>query len=312
MAQLEFGVQKFIDDLSKANVPPIYNLPISEARNFLDSIQSQASYDIPAQIEDIIVDNVSIRIVRPADYQYGILPAIIYVHGGGWILGNKYTHDRLIREIANGSNAAVIFVNYTPSPEAQYPVPLEEIYTVVKYISQNGNLMNLDSSRLVIMGDSVGGNMATVVTLIAKYRGGPHISYQVLAYPVTDSNFNTESYEKFANGPWLTKEAMKWYFDAYCPDLSKRQNPTVSPLNASFEQLSGLPPALIIIDENDVLRDEGENYAHKLMKSGVDVAAVRYLGTIHDFLMLNPIADTNATRSAIDFIIMNLMKILWR
>lgn len=311
MNQLESGVQRFVDDLSKANLPPIYDLPILEARNFLDTIQSQVTYDIPAQIEDTIIDNVSIRIVRPANYQYGILPTIIYVHGGGWILGNKYTHDRLIREISNGSNAAIVFVNYTPSPEARYPIALEEIYTVLKYVSQNGNLMNLDPNRLAIMGDSVGGNMAAVVSLLAKYRGGPHISYQVLAYPVTEANFDTESYNKFANGPWLTKEAMKWYFDAYCPDYSIRQNPTVSPLNATLEQLSGLPSTLIITDENDVLRDQGEKFAHKLMQAGVDTTSIRFIGTIHDFLMLNPIANTNATRSAIKFINMNLIKVLW-
>jgi acetyl esterase len=159
--------------------------------------------------------------------------------------------------------------------------------------------MNLDSSRLAVVGDSVGGNMTAAVTLLAKERGGPKISYQVLFYPVTDANFDTPSYREFANGPWLTKPAMEWFWNAYEPDAAARKKPTVSPLQASIDQLKGLPPALVITDENDVLRDEGEAYAHKLSQAGVSVTAVRYLGTIHDFVMLDALRDTPAARSAI-------------
>ena len=228
-----------------------------------------------------------------------LLPVVMYFHGGGWVLGDKNTHDRLIREIANGSNAAVVFVNYTPSPEAKYPVPIEEAYAATKYIAENGNKLNLNSSKIVAAGDSVGGNMATVVAMMAKERGGPDIIFQLLFYPVTDANFDTGSYKEFANDHWLSLDAMKWYWDNYLPDLEKRKEPTASPLQASIDQLKDLPPAMVINGEFDVLRDEGEAYAHKLNEAGVRVTAVRYLGTIHDFVMLNPITETPATRAAI-------------
>jgi acetyl esterase/lipase len=258
---------------------------------------------IPADVEDINIPGgpngqVSLRIIRPKEKK-GPLPVVIYIHGGGWILGDKNTHDRLIREIANGSNTAVVFVNYTPSPEAKYPVAIEEAYTATKYIAENGTDLNLDSSKIVVAGDSVGGNMATAVTLMAKERGGPEIQFQLLFYPVTDANFDTTSYLELANLHWLSREAMKWFWDNYLPDQEKRRQPTASPLQASLETLRGLPPALIINGEFDPLSDEGQSYAHKLIEAGVKVTAVRYLGTIHDFVMLNPISDTPATRAAI-------------
>jgi acetyl esterase len=190
-------------------------------------------------------------------------------------------------------------VKYTPSPEAQFPVPLEQCYAATKYIAEHGASFGLDPTRLAIAGDSVGGNMATVVSRLAKERGGPVIRYQVLLYPVTDANFDTPSYQQFANGPWLAKRTMQWFFDAYAPKLEDREKPEVSPLRASVEQLRNLPPALVITDENDVLRDEGEAYAHSLMRAGVPVKAVRVLGTIHDFMMLDALASTPPARSAI-------------
>jgi len=258
---------------------------------------------LPADIEDLNISggpngNVSIRIVRPKGID-DILPVVMYFHGGGWVLGDKNTHDRLIREIANGSNAAVVFVNYTPSPEAKYPVAIEEAYAATKYIAENGNKHNLDPSRLVAAGDSVGGNMAAVVAMMAKDRGGPDIIFQLLFYPVTDANFDTASYQEFATDHWLSIDAMKWYWDNYLPDKEKRKEPTASPLQASLNQLKDLPPAMVINGEFDILRDEGQAYAHKLIEAGVRVTAVRYLGTIHDFVMLNPITETPATRAAI-------------
>ena len=258
---------------------------------------------LPADIEDLNISggpngNVSIRIVRPKGID-DILPVVMYFHGGGWVLGDKNTHDRLIREITNGSNAAVVFVNYTPSPEAKYPVAIEEAYAATKYIAENGNKHNLDPSRLVAAGDSVGGNMAAVVAMMAKDRGGPDIIFQLLFYPVTDANFDTASYQEFATDHWLSIDAMKWYWDNYLPDKEKRKEPTASPLQASLNQLKDLPPAMVINGEFDILRDEGQAYAHKLIEAGVRVTAVRYLGTIHDFVMLNPITETPATRAAI-------------
>ena len=300
---LEPTTQKFIDGLASQGGKPIYELSIADAREVLEGLQRQPVEKLPAQEEDITIPGgpsgkISIRIIRPAN-STGKLPVVMYIHGGGWILGSKNTHDRLVREIANGVGAAVVFVNYTRSPEARYPVAIEEAYTATKYIAENGMKMNLDSSRLAIAGDSVGGNMTAAVTILAKQRMGPKIAFQALFYPVTDANFNTASYHQFANGPYHTSKGMEWFWNAYAPDAETRKEITASPLRASVEELSELPPALVITDENDVLRDEGEAYARKLIQAGVRVTATRYLGTHHDFMMLNALASTPAARAAI-------------
>jgi acetyl esterase/lipase len=276
-------------------------------------LQAAEVAKLSADIEDLNIPvgpigQISIRIIKPKGNKE-ILPIVMYFHGGGWVLGGKDTHDRLVREIANGANAAVVFVNFTPSPEAKYPAPIEEAYAATKYIAEHGKNFNLDTSRLAVAGDSVGGNMAAAVILLAKERGGPKIDYQVLFYPVTDANFDTPSYQQFAKDIWLTREAMKWFWNNYLPYEKARKQPTASPLHASIDQLKGQPPALIITDENDVLRDEGESYAHKLIQAGVNVTAVRYLGTIHDFLMLNALAGTPATCSAIGLANENLRNV---
>lgn len=311
---LEEGTRKFIEGVIASGGKPIYQLSPVEARNVLENVQKSVKLDnIPVNIEDHEIPGktpVSIRIVRPEN-NHDRLPVIMYFHGGGWILGSKNTHDRILRELAAGTNAAIVFVNYTPSPEAQFPIALEEAYTATKYIAEHGNDFNLDGSRLTVFGDSVGGNMAIGVTLLAKERKGPKIQFQVLFYPVTDANFNTGSYKQFAEGPWLTKAAMEWFWNAYAPNEKIRNQITVSPLRATPDQLKGLPPALIVTDENDVLRDEGEAYAHKLIQAGVPVTSVRFLGTLHDFILLNPIANSSATRSAMALAIDTLNKVLW-
>ena len=277
----------------------------SEARSALSGLQAAPIEKLPAEIENKTIpvgpnDEISNQIVKPPGTGNETLPVVMYFHGGGWVLGGFDTHERLLRELVNGAHAAVVFVNYTRSPEAKYPIPIEEAYTATKWIAENGQTLNLDPSRLVVAGDSVGGNMATAVALLAKERGGPPIIFQLLFYPVTDAYFDTPSYLAYQEGYFLTREAMKWFWDNYLSNDTIRKEPTVSPLQASVEQRSGLPPALVIVGENDVLRDEGEAYAHKLMKAGVPTTATRYLGTIHDFVMLNPIADTPASRGAID------------
>lgn len=306
---LEPTTAKFIESVNAQGGPPLYKLSYSDARAVLDKLQAQPVEKLAAQIEDRMIPGpngeVSIRIVRP-EKSTGTLPCAMYFHGGGWVLGNKNTHDRLIREIANGANCAVVFVNYTPSPEAKFPQPIEEAYAATKYIAEHGKELKIDASHLTIVGESVGGNMTAAVALLAKERGGPKIALQVLLYPVTDASFNTESYHQFADGPWLTKPAMEWFWNAYCPDMAARKKHTASPLQATLEQLRNLPPALLITDENDVLRDEGEAYAHKLMQAGVPVTAVRYVGTCHDFMMLNPLAKTLACRSALSLVVAKL------
>jgi len=226
------------------------------------------------------------------------LPVVVYFHGGGWVLGDKETHDRLIREIAVQANAAVVFVDYERSPEAKYPIAIEQDYAVTKYVAEHSEQLNVDPTRLAIAGDSVGGNMTAVVSLLAEQRKGPEIIAQVLFYPVTDANFENGSYTEFANGPWLTKAAMEWFWNQYLPEGTDRTDPKVTPIHAPQELLAGQAPALIITDENDVLRDEGEAYARKLSQAGVDVTTVRYNGTIHDFVMLNAVADTPAAKAA--------------
>ncbi len=304
ISKVEPETQNFLNAVNKQTGPQIYELSIKDARAVLDNAQSGVSVTkLTADVEDRVIPvgpsgKVSIRIVRPQGNKE-ILPAVVYFHGGGWVLGNKETHDRLIREIANGANAAVIFVNFSPSPEVKFPVPVEEAYAATKWVSENGKSLNIDASRIAVAGDSVGGNMAAAVTLLAKERNAPAIRYQVLFYPVTDANFDNSSYHSFAKGYFLTREAMKWFWNQYAPQAKDRKKIIASPLQATTEQLKGLPAALIITAENDVLRDEGEAYGHKLAQAGVKVVQTRYLGTIHDFVMLNVITNTPAPRAAI-------------
>jgi acetyl esterase len=192
-----------------------------------------------------------------------------------------------------------VFVDYDHSPEARYPIAIEQAYATACYVVDHSADLRIDPLRLAVAGDSVGGNMAAALTLMARQRRGPKIAFQVLFYPVTDADFDTASYTRFADGPWLTRRAMQWFWDAYLPDLAARKQPTATPLNASLEELAGLPEALVVIDENDVLRDEGEAYARRLSDAGVRVTSTRYNGTIHDFVMLNALADTPAARGAI-------------
>jgi acetyl esterase len=241
---------------------------------------------------------IKVRIVRPRDTG-DALPVIMHFHGGGWVLGDTTTHDRLMREIAVGVGAAVVFVDYALSPEAAYPVAIEQAYTAAKYVVDNAQTLNVDATRLAVVGDGAGGNLAAAVTLMAKERRGPKIDLQVLFYPLTAAGFDTPSYGTFAAGPWLTKAAIAWFWDAYLPDPARRGEITATPLNATIDQLRNLPDALVIVAENDVLCDEGEAYARKLSDAGVRATSVRYNGTIHDFVMLNALADTPAARAAI-------------
>ena len=297
------AAQHFLDDLAAQGGTPIFKLPVAEARSVLNNLQSGPTPKLPADVEDRNIPGgptgqVSVRVIRPSGIRKG-LPAVMYFHGGGWVLGSKATHDRLIREIACGAGVAVVFVNFTPSPEAKYPQPIEEAFAVTRWVAEKGKEIGIDPTRLCVAGDSVGGNMAAAVTLMAKQRGGPGIAFQLLFYPVTDANFDTGSYKQFAAGYFLTREAMKWFWENYLPDVAARKQALACPLQASPEQLRGLPPALIITGECDVLRDEGEAYARKLIQAGVTVTAARYLAIIHDFVMLDVVTQTPAARGAI-------------
>src|SRR5262245_44145035 len=312
---LEPKTQAFIDALAAQGGKPIFELSYANARKVLEDAQATATVTkLPADVEDKVfpvgpTGQTSVTIYRPKGSK-GSLPVVMYYHGGGWVLGSKSTHDRLLRDLVNGTNAAFVFVNYTPSPEAQFPIPIEQAFAATKYVAEHGDELGFDTTRLAVAGDSVGGNMAAVVTQLAKERKGPTIRYQVLFYPVTDSSLSQQSYKEFADGPWLTTAAMKWFWDAYAPNNADRKKPMASPLAATTEQLKGLPPALVIVDENDVLRDEGEEYARKLIQAGVETTSVRVLATHHDFAMLNALAGTAAARVAIELASEKLAQIL--
>lgn len=300
---LEKNTDAFIKDLTSKGGKPIYKCTPEEARAILEKIQSGPIEKPDVNIEEKSIPcgpkkKTSILIIRPKKSTEA-LPVLMFFHGAGWVMGSASTHDRLVRELAVGAHCAVVFVNYSRSPEARYPTAIEEAYAATQYISEHGKELHLDTSHLAVAGDSVGGNMTIAVTLLAKQRHGPKITSQVLFYPVTNSELNTPSYTQFSDGPWLTKPAMEYFWQAYEPDPLARKKPLLSPLQASIEELKGLPPALIITAENDVLRDEGEQYASRLMQAGVEVTAARYLGTTHDFVMLHALAHTPAALGAI-------------
>jgi acetyl esterase len=240
---------------------------------------------------------VSLTIYRPAG-AVGMLPVILYAHGAGWVFGDRHTHDRLVRELTTRAEAATVFVSYDLSSEVRYPVAIEQLYTALEWIGEHGAAHDLDPNRIAVAGDSVGGNMTAALTLMAKQRGGPHLAGQLLYYPVTDAAFDTGSYQQFATGYWLRRDAMRWFWDQYITDPAQRGEITACPLRASIEQLRGLPPALVIVAEADVLRDEGEAYAARLRQAGVPVPAMRCLGTIHGFVMLHALAGTQAAKAA--------------
>jgi acetyl esterase/lipase len=296
---LEGAAQDFADATSKP--PFLYQLSPVDARKVLDDVQAAPVPEPDVNEKWIIVPadvgDVRVRIVKPV-VTTGALPVVLYVHGGGWVLGNAGTHDRLVRELAVGIGAAVVFVEYTPAPDAHYPVQIEQAYAVAQWVTEDGSSEGLDGSRMAVAGDSVGGNMTAALAIMAKQRGDVHFVQQSMYYPVTDAAQDTDSYREFKDGPFLTAEAMAWFWDNYSPDLAPRSEMTASPLRATLSDLEGLPPAFLIVDENDVLRDEGEAYAGKLREAGVPITTVRYDGIIHDFMMLNPLRDTHAARAA--------------
>ncbi|MFI2378299.1 alpha/beta hydrolase [Streptomyces sp. NPDC018964] len=308
---LEQAAQEFADATSQP--PFLYELGPEGARRVLDEAQA-GPVDKPDVDEEWVtvpaeVGDVRVRIVRPVGAD-GDLPVVLYVHGGGWVLGDAATHDRLVRELATGAGVAVAFVEYDRSPEARYPVAVEQAYATARWITREGAGHGLDSSRMAVAGDSVGGNMAAALAIMAKQRGDVTFVHQSLYYPVTDAAQDTESYRVFADGPFLTAKAMAWFWDCYTTDPAQRAEITASPLRATVEDLAGLPPALVIVDENDVLRDEGEAYARKLTEAGVPTTSVRYNGILHDFMMLNTVRGTRAATAAIEQAVQTLRKAL--
>lgn len=299
---LEQAAQQFSDD-NKPH-PRIYELEPKDGRALLEKVQSSPVEKHKVDIEDTTFStenwgDVPVRFIRPEGNQEK-LPVIYYIHGAGWVFGNANTHDKLVRELAVRTNSVVVFPEYSLSPEAKYPTAIEQNYDVLQQLRNVSEEKNLDITRLTVAGDSVGGNMSTVMTIMTKQREGLPISQQLLYYPVTNAEFDTESYNAFAEDYYLTKEGMQWFWDQYTTNPDERAEITASPLRADEKELEGLPPAMILNAEADVLRDEGEAYANKLRAAGVDVAQIRFQGTIHDFVMLNPLDQTNAAREAMD------------
>jgi acetyl esterase len=297
---LEEAAQAFADATAKP--PYLFDLSVEDGRRTVDSTQDGDFPDPAATRQDLTVPGgptgeVSITVYRPAG-AVGTLPVVLYTHGAGWVFGDAHTHDRLVRELTTRAEAATVFVSYSLSPEARYPVALEQIYTVLEWIAADGAAHDLDPDRIAVAGDSVGGNMTAAIAIMSKQRGGPRIAGQLLYYPVTDASFDTGSYHQFATGYWLRRDAMQWFWDQYTTDPAQRAEVTASPLRASLDELSGLPRALVINGEADVLRDEGEAYAARLRAAGVPVTSVRYNGTIHDFVMLNALRDSNTAKAA--------------
>ena len=297
---LEPSAQGIVDATS---TPPfLYELGPAQARKVLDDLQAAPIHKLPIEEEWITVPaavgDVPVRIVKPVGSSRP-LPVIVYMHGGGWILGNAGTHDRLVRELAVGARAALLFVEYPNSPEAHYPGAIEQGYATAQWASREGAAKGLDASRMAVAGESVGGDMAAALTLMAKDRGDVTFEQTSMYYPVTDAAMDTASYDEFAEGYYLTRKAMEWFWDAYTTNPTERAEIYASPNQATTEQLQGLPPTLLLVDEVDPLRDEGEAYAAKLRAAGVPVTTVRYDGVVHDFMLLNAMSESRATRAAI-------------
>ncbi|KIS43839.1 alpha/beta hydrolase [Kosakonia radicincitans] len=295
------GVAKFLSVLNSSGGKPIEQLSVPDARQVLIGAQKGAKLPAADVTEKTITVNgkpLTLTIVKPQGAT-GTLPVFMFFHGGGWVLGDYPTHERFVRDLVNESGAAAVFVNYTPSPEAHFPVAINQAYEATRWVAEHGKEIGVDGSRLALAGNSVGGNMVAEVALQAKEHHTPAIRYQVMFWPVTDARFDTGSYNQFSNGYFLSKNMMKWFWDNYTTKESDRRNILASPLEASSEQLKGLPPALIQTAELDVLRDEGEAFGRKLDAAGVPVTVTRYNGMIHDYGLLNALSEEPTVRTAL-------------
>ncbi|HET6993419.1 MAG TPA: alpha/beta hydrolase [Chitinophagaceae bacterium] len=297
------GVRTFLKALNSGTGKPMEQLSPADARKVLIDAQKSVTVDysgIEESERTISQDGEKVRIhITKPNGVSADAPVFIFIHGGGWVLGDYPTHRRLVRDLVVESGAVAVFPDYTPSPEAQYPVAINQIYATLKWVSDHGDEIGVDGKNLAVVGNSVGGNMTASVVLMAKEKNGPKIKLQVMLWPVTDANFETDSYQELGEGRFLTRNMMIWFWDNYLPDKKTRKEIYASPLQATLEQLKGLPPALIQTAENDVLRDEGEAYARKLDEAGVNVTLTRYGGLIHDYGLLNPLAEIPAVQTAL-------------
>jgi len=296
-----------IDVSNAASVPPlIFQLPPMQGRLALEKMQNAPVYKYPADIMCMDYEagewgNIKVYFVMPEE-ECDTESIIYYIHGAGWVFGSFHTHEKLVRELAVRTNSLVVFPEYYRSPEARYPVAVEQCFSLLHALPRimKMNFPQINMRTLTVAGDSVGGNMSIAMTLLAKDRGGVRIDKQLLFYPVTNACFDTASYNQFATDYYLYRQGMQWFWQQYAPFVQMRNDIYASPLKASHAQLRDLPPAMIINGEADVLRDEGECYAKKLREAGNDVTAIRIQGIIHDFVMLNALDQTDACRAAMD------------
>ncbi|HTM95797.1 MAG TPA: alpha/beta hydrolase [Croceibacterium sp.] len=300
--RIDHRVRAFLAEINKDS-SPFWELPGPQVRATLTGLQAKTPVDlsgITVAEKEITEDGrtVKLYIVKPEKVQ-GTPPVMLFIHGGVWIAGDFENHERFVRDLVVGSGVAAVFVEYTPIPDAVYPTQIEENYAAAKWVAAHGDEIGVDGSRMAVAGNSVGGDMSAALAMMAKDRGGPEISFQLLFWPATDTNFETESYREFATGRFLARDFMRFGWDIYAPDPETRKERYAAPLQASIDQLRGLPPALIQTAANDPLRDEGEAYGRKLDDAGVDVVVTRYNGQIHDFELLNGIRDVPSTQDAL-------------
>ncbi|WP_210521838.1 alpha/beta hydrolase [Hymenobacter terricola] len=297
---LDPKVRAFLKGLNTGG-PGLETLTPAKARQALVDAQKSVKVDlsgIDVSEKTITQDGHTVRLnlVRPAGVTK-TLPVFMFIHGGGWVLGDFPTHERMVRDLVVLTGYAAVFVNYTRTPDAAFPTAINEIYAATKWVAAHGAEIHVDGQNLAVVGNSVGGNMTAVTCLQAKEKGGPRIKLQIMMWPIVDAGFNTASYRQYSTDRYLTTATMKWMYDMYIKDPAQRKNIHASPLQATVEQLRGLPPALIQVDENDILRDEGEAYGRKLSEAGVEATTIRYNGMIHDFGLLNGLAKVPATKS---------------
>ncbi|MET8978899.1 alpha/beta hydrolase [Streptomyces sp. NPDC004539] len=302
-------VQRLVD--ASAGPPYLHQIGPVDGRQVLLEMQGHPFDDLDAEFRVAPVGPsglVGFWLFRPrsapaadssASSESSPVPVVVYLHGGRWMLGDARTHARLIGELADLSGAALVVPEYTRTPEARYPVALEECYATLTWITEQAGTLGLDGRRIAVAGDCAGATMATALTMMAKRRAGPRVRAQVLYCPMTDPDGDTASAARFASGYFLTRDAVAWYWREYADDPHDLTEPTAAPLRATGTDLAGLPPALVVSAEADVVRDEGEQYARLLRRAGVRVTAVRYLGTVHDFVSLNSLRDSPPTRAAI-------------
>jgi acetyl esterase len=273
--------------------PPLDQVPVGDVRSLFKGfhLEWEGQPEPIAKVEDRTIPvpgaELPVRIYRPSGD--GPLPILVYFHGGGWVIGDLDTHDGICRSLANGAGCIVVAVDYRLAPEHRFPGAAEDCYAATVWVAENARSLGGDPARIAVGGDSAGGQLTAVVSLMARDRGGPPLVYQVMIYPVTDYSYGTGSYREFADGYLLNKELMTYFWSQYLADEADGRSPHASPLRAP--DLSGLPPALVITAEYDPLRDEGEAYAARLREAGVPVTLTRYDGVFHAFFVMSTVVD---------------------